>query len=74
MLDIHMLSFMSLTFRTDDLGSVPFAVSTAFGGGDVALDETVCALVTHHRVYVVVRTFPANNKGVVHSRWRSTQH
>lgn len=37
----------------------------------MALEETIGALVSHHGVYVIVRTLPTNHKGVVHS-WRSS--
>lgn len=40
----------------------------------MALQEAVCALIAHHRVDVVVGTLPANQEGIVHSRWGSTKH
>lgn len=61
-----------LTLHTDDLGPVPFAVGVTLDGGNVALEETVTALVTHHRVYVIMRTLPTNQESVVHGGRSST--
>lgn len=63
-----------LTFYADDLWPVPLAVGTALGGGHVALQETVGALVARHRVDVVVGALPTNQEGVVHGRGSSAQH
>lgn len=53
-------------FYADDFGSVPFAVCTTLGGGNVALQEAIGALVTHDGVNVVVRALSTNQEGVVH--------
>ncbi len=63
-----------LTFYADDLRSVPLAVGATLGGGHVALQEAVGALVAHYRVDVVVGTLPANQEGVIHSGWGSAKH
>lgn len=63
-----------LTFYADDFGPVPLSVSATLGGGHVALQEAVGALVARHRVDVVVGALPTNQEGVVHGRRGSTQH
>lgn len=63
-----------LTFYADDLGPVPLSVRATLGGGHVALQEAVGALVARHRVDVVVGALPTNQEGVVHGRRGSTQH
>lgn len=57
---------MKLTFYADDLWPVPLAVGATLSGGNVALQEAVGALVTHHGVDVIVGTLPTDEEGVVH--------
>lgn len=61
-------------FYADDFRSVPFAVGTTLGGGHVALQEAVCALVAHHGVDVVVGALPTNQEGVINSGRGSAKH
>lgn len=63
-----------LTFYADDLRPVPLAVGATLGGGHVALQEAVGALVACHRMDVVVWALPTNQEGVVHGRGSATQH
>lgn len=63
-----------LTFYADDFWPVPLAVGATLGGGHMALQEAVGALVARHRVDVVVGALPTNQEGVVHGRRGSAQH
>lgn len=63
-----------LTFYADDFWSVPLAVGTTLGGGNMALQEAAGALVTHYRVDVIVGTLPANQEGIIHSGRCSTEN
>lgn len=63
-----------LTFYADDFRPVPLAVGATLGGGHVALQEAVGALVASHGVDVVVGALTTNQEGVVHGGRGSTKH
>lgn len=63
-----------LTLGADDLGSLPGAVREAAHRRDMSLEEAVGTLVTHHRVYIVVRPPPTHKIRVSHSRGGAAHH
>lgn len=65
---------VKLTFYADDFRSVPLAIGATLSSRHMALQEAVGALVTHHRVDIIVGKLPTNQEGIIHSGWGSAKH